>query len=255
MEKVCIVFVSNRAYLPKFQNTYRQLRENGKYVGDVVLIIGDDLTEDEIKEPGIMIAKFPEIKFSADFYKILTKVNTDGRNITKLFQWHKVHLFDIFFKKWEYVFYIDCGMKIFNDITPMINTRQENTLLAHSDSYPTYKHRLINQFDLTIQPFSNKLLNKYGKRLLLDYFQTGIMLYDTKIIEENTVKDLINLAEEFPITKTNEQAIMALYFTIIKPKWKQIQLEDKRTKYYDFCRRRNPLNKPYIIYKSEMVMK
>jgi hypothetical protein len=255
MEKICVVFVSNKGYLPKFYETYKQLRENGKYNGDVVLIIGDDLNENDIENTGIIVVKFPEIKFSENFYKVLDKVKTDGRNRTKLFQWHKLNLFNIFFKRWEYIFYIDCGMKIFNDITPMINTIKEGILLAHSDSYPTYKRKLIDQFDMTINPIANKLLKRFGKGVLIDYFQTGILLFDSKIIEENTIEELINLAEEFPITKTNEQGIMALYFTNIKPIWKQIPLEDKVTKYYDFCRRRNPYRKPYIIYKSDMIMK
>ena len=137
----------------------------------------------------------------------------------------------------------------------MINLRLENTLLAHSDSYPNYKRNLINSFDLNIQPFSNNLIKRFGKGLFVDYFQTGILLFDTKLIEENTQQELINLAEEFPITNTNEQAIIALYFILIKPRWKQIQLEGEKMKYYDFCRRQNPKNKPYIIYKSDLIMK
>jgi lipopolysaccharide biosynthesis glycosyltransferase len=255
MEKIAIVFVTNRLYYSKFKETYRQLRENGKYKGEVVLIIGDDLIDKEIEIPEIMIVKFPEIKFSENFYKFLSKVKTDGRNVTKLFQWHKLYLFDSFFKKWDYILYIDCGMKIFNDISPIINSKLENTLLAHSDSYPQYKRKLINQFDISIQPYSNSLIKRFGRGLFIDYFQTGILLFDTKLIGENTLIELINLAEEYPISNTNEQGIVALYFTNIKPKWKQIVLEDENTKYYDFCRRQNPKNKPYIIYKSDLIMK
>jgi len=256
MEKIAVVFVCNQVYFNKFRETYHQLRENGKYKGDVVLLIGNDIEEEEIKIEGLIVKKFKEIEFSEGFKKNLENVKTDGRNKTKLFQWHKLYLFNIYFKEWDFIFYIDCGMKIFNDITPMLDCRERGKILGHSDSYPLYKRKLYDQFDLTLKPFDKKLLGKFGLRgLAIDYPQTGILLYDTRIIELNTFDELKNLAEEFPNTKTNEQAIVALYFTNIRRLWKQIQLENNETKFYDFCRRMNPRNKPYIMYKSDLIMK
>lgn len=249
MEKIAVVFVCNKAYLQKFKTTYNQLIKYGKYNGEIVLVVGDDLKD--LKLPRITIVNFPEIKFSEEFNRNLRDVKTDRRNITKLFQWHKLYLFNTYFKQWDYILYIDCGMTILNDITPIINCREPDVLLAHSDSYPLYTSKLKDQFDSSNSLIYKKLEEKYN--LNIDYFQTGILLYNTKIIEEKTMDELIKLSEEFPITKTNEQAIMALYFTNIRPIWKQVPLEDEKTKYYDFCRRNNPLGKPYIIYKSNKV--
>ena len=37
--------------------------------------------------------------------------------------------------------------------------------------------------------------------LNIDYFQTTMMLYDTKIIKENTFNDLYDLTLEYPISR------------------------------------------------------
>jgi hypothetical protein len=247
----CVVFVCNKPYFTKFINTCNQLIIKGKYTGSICLVIGDDLCNYNlanfpfIKNNNIIVKHFPDIKFPDQFEKINNKVNTDGRNLTKKFQWHKMHLFNTYFKQWDYIFYLDCGMNIFSDITPILNECKENTLLAHSDAYPTYEWKLRDQFCKNNQLCYTKLSNTYN--LNIDYFQSTIMLYDTKIIEDNTFIDLINLAIQYPISKTNEQGIMALYFTNIKPLFKQIKIHNEYTHFYDFLSRNK--NNKYIMLK------
>jgi hypothetical protein len=247
----CVVFVCNKVYFDKFINSCNQLIENGKYNENICLVIGDDLYNDAlldcciIKNNNIIVKHFSDIKFPDQFDKINNKVNTDGRNLTKKFQWHKMHLFNTYFKQWDYIFYLDCGMNIFSDITPILNECAENTLLAHSDAYPIYEWKLIDQFCKNNQECYKKLSNTYN--LNVDYFQSGILLYDTKIIEDNTFTDLINLAIQYPISKTNEQGIMALYFTNIKPLFKQIKTHNDETYFYDFASRNK--NNKYIMLK------
>ena len=140
---VCVVFLCNKAYFSKFIKTCNELVTKGNYNGNICLVIGDDLYNDTllncdtIVKNNIIIKHFPDIIFSNDFLKINNKINTDGRNKTKKFQWHKLHLFNTFFKQWNYIFYLDCGITILSDITPMLNECTKNTLLAHSDAYPT----------------------------------------------------------------------------------------------------------------------
>jgi hypothetical protein len=73
------------------------------------------------------------------------------------------------------------------------------------------------------------------------------MLYDTSIIEDTTFQDLYNLSLEYPISRTNEQGITALYFTNIKPLWKQLKIKNNETYLYD-ARKRDESYK-YIINK------
>lgn len=248
---ICVVFVCNKVYFDKFIYTCNQLLTNGKYKGNICLVIGDDLRYDElldcdiIKNNNIMIKHFPDIKFLNDFLIINNTIHTDGRHLTKKFQWHKIHLFNTFFKQWNYIFYLDCGITIFSDILPIMNEITENTLLAHSDAYPCYEWKLHTQFDKNNMEYFTKLNNRYN--LDIDYFQTTMMLYDTKIIENDTYDNLLTLLNEYPISTTNEQGIIALYFTNIKPLFKQIKTHNEHTYFYDFHSRNN--DNKYIMLK------
>jgi hypothetical protein len=242
----------DKLYFKKFIYTCNQLVKNGKYNGTICLVIGDDLLNDKmldcdiIKNNNIIIKHFPNIQFPKEFLEINNNIISDGRNLTKKFQWHKLNFFNTYFKQWRYVFYLDCGMTIFSDISPILNEITEHKIVAHSDAYPTYERRLHGQFCKRNTECFTKLNNTYN--LNVDYFQTGIMLYDTEIITENTYDDLLNLTYEYPISIANEQAIIALYFTNVRPLFKQIKTRDETTYYYDALSR-NPNNK-YIMLKS-----
>lgn len=246
----CVVFVCNKKYFHAFMKTCNQLFTYGKYDGDVCLVIGNDLVNDDllkcdfIIKNKIIIKYFPDITFSNEFLEINRSINATC-NLTKPFQWHKLHLFQTYFKLWDYIFYIDCGMTIFSDITPMLNEVTENTLLAHSDAYPTYEWKLHRQFCNRNKQLYDNLCSTYD--LNIDYFQTGIMLYHTNIITNDTFTDLLQLSMKYPISKTNEQGIIALYFTNIKPLFKQIKTNNNETYFYD-CLSRNTNNK-YIMLK------
>jgi len=248
MDKICCVYTCNSAYLNDFKISVDQLLKNGKFNSDIVLIIGDDLeletiiNDEFIKSKGIIVKKFKNITFPFEINNKLESIKVDGRNIHKKFQWHKIYVFDVFFKKWDYVFYLDCGMKIHNSIDKILNTRKEGCFIAQSDNYPNNGWDLAIQFDKT-DPLFDILNKKYS--LNIDYPQTGIMLFDTSIISETLIKDLINLTCDFPITRTNEQGIIALYFTNIDKRWVRIAEGDEEIYYYSSFRIHN--DKKYII--------
>lgn len=248
---ICVVFLCDKLYFNKFINTCNQLITNGKYKGNICLVIGDDLYNDKlldcdiIKKHNIIIKYFPNIKFTNEFLDIQKRMIRSPHWFQKKFQFHKLHLFNIYFKQWDYIFYLDCGINIFHNISPIINEITENTLLAHSDAYPIYEWKLHNQFDKTQTEYFMKLNNTYN--LNIDYFQTTMMLYDTKIIENTTYDNLLNLLIEYPISITNDQGIIALYFTNIKPYFKQIKLHNDDIYFYDYLSRNN---KNYIMLKS-----
>jgi hypothetical protein len=248
---ICVVFTVNKPYFDKFIYTCNQLITNGNYKGEICLVIGDDLQNDEllncnfIRNHNIAIKHFPSIKVTKSFMDIQEKMIRPPHWFQKMFQFHKFYLFDTFFKKWDYIFYLDCGISIFSDISPLINEMSENTILAHSDAYPTYEWKLHNQFDKTNTEYFTRLNDTFN--LNIDYFQTTIMLYDTNIIQNDTVDNLINLLKTYPISITNDQGIIALYFTNVNPLFKQIKTHNDSTYFYDYLSR-NPNNK-YIMLK------
>jgi hypothetical protein len=139
-------------------------------------------------------------------------------------------------------------MTIYRPIQPIIELRKTNRLLAHQDSFPEYNWTLAGQFENT----SSQIYSILEKRYNLNdkyYFQTGIMLFDTNIIKNDTFEKLYSLAVEFPMSKTNEQGIMNLYF-ISNNVYEPIPISNSETYYYDFCSRFP--DKGYIITARDM---
>ncbi len=247
----CCVFICNKNYFDKFIYTCNLLVTKGNYKGDICLVIGDDLQNDPllysdlIIKHNIKIIHFPNITFDSSFIETQQNLKRADHWFGKLFQYHKLHLFNIFFKNWNYIFYIDCGITIFSDITPILNEATPNTLLAHSDSYPHYEWKLSIQFNQLHELFP-KLQSQYN--LEIDYFQTTIMLFDTNLIENNTFNNLYQLTLEYPISNTNDQGIISLYFTCIKPFYKQLRIKNDNIYFYDYLSRDHSFH--YIMLKA-----
>lgn len=248
---VCAVFLCDKPYFSKFLDTCNQLIHTGRYKGDICLVIGDDMRHDDVLNCDTILANriqvkhFPNFRFSDEFRRMQESLNRGPHWVRKLFQYHKLHLFDAFFKQWDYVFYLDCGIKIFGDVAPIIAEAKANTLLAHSDAYPRYEWKLRDQFDTTQKAAYLDLASRYN--LNIDYFQTTMMLFDTRIIEPDTVENLRKLALHYPISITNDQGVIALYFTNIKPVFEQIRTNNETTNFYAYSMWDR--TKPYIMTK------
>ena len=243
---LCVVFVCNFRYLDKFIMTCENLIEIGEYTGPIVLVVGDDLPNigehPFIQERGIQILRCPDIKFPPKVFADIQHTNNAcGKSGFKLFQYHKFHIFTPFFKQWEYVFYIDCGTKIYAPIAPILACIKPGTLLAHSDAYPEYKWRLEHQF-----PVNQSLYCELAKEwdLNADYFQSTIMLFDTGLIKNDTLDSLYKLTTKYTNSGTNDQGVLNLYFM---DTWEQIPIGDAETYYYDFNIRYQ--DRPYIMTK------
>ena len=250
MESTCVVLVSDYAYLAKATKTIVSLRLQGQYSGPICLIIGDDLHNHEIlKQPlferlGILFLHFPNLTLPDETLTLMKNLDRPSHWFPKRFQFHKFHLFHPFFKQWQRIFYLDAGLTILNPIQPILDSWRPKKLLAHSDGFPTFQWTLRDQF-VPVSPYSEQLSERFD--LDINYPQTTILLFDSSILDENTLPDLYSLLLEFPTAKTNDQAIIALYFTSIRKVWHQIPTGDDTTNYYDYKSREN--GKPYIILK------
>lgn len=265
-DKICVVFVCNLPYYNKFRLTCYSLLTIGCYKGDIVLIVGDDLydaennhfliNDDFIEHYKINVKYFPEYKFTDEFIEKQKMLQRDRFWFDKRFQFHKFHLFDTYFKQWDYIFYMDCGMHIFSDIGPIIDERKPDKLIANRDGVdnetaafcvpetPGEGLKIGDQFVKT-EPGFTILRTNYN--IKLPYFQTTMMIYDTNIINENTKSELYRLLFTYPFSITNDQAIIALYFTQEKPCWEQIRRKKGDLYYYDYVR---CVNNRYIMVKS-----
>ena len=104
MTNTCVVFLCDKAYFDKFIYTCNQLITNGNYKGNICLVIGDDLLNDvllecdTIKNNNIIIKHFPNIQFDDKFLNLQRNMNRPPHWFIKMFQFHKLHLFNTFFK-------------------------------------------------------------------------------------------------------------------------------------------------------------
>ena len=126
----------------------------------------------------------------------LKTFNDPNRNKTKKFQWHKLHLFDEYLKNWDYIFYLDINMNIHYDLNKILDISPTNCFMARVDTYPNYDRELKSQFDQTHSLFA--MLEENYKLEVQNYFQTGVMYFDTNIIEKNTKNEIINLVKTYP---------------------------------------------------------
>lgn len=250
-DKICVVLLCNASFFQKMIYTLNGIRTKG-YFGDVCIVIGDDLKDSNLlNHPLLTVSNtyakhFSDIHFNESFMNAFNAIERAPLWRDKIFQYHKLHLFNVYFKQWDFIFYIDAGATVLGNIQPIIDSRKNKKLLAHSDAYHTYVWRLRDQFDKNHKDF-DRLQKTYD--LDIDYPQTTIMLYDTSIIEDATSKDLITLAEKWNFSITNDQGIIALCFTNVKNVWEQISLGDNITWYYDFMIRDHKKDKSHLILK------
>ena len=123
-------------------------------------------------------------------------------------------------KNWDYVFYLDINMYIHSDINPILELTPDDCFMARADTYPNYDRDLNTQFDQT-HPLYLELEKNYDLSVS-DYFQTGVMYFDTRIISDQTKDQIISLVNKYPITKTNEQGILNLYYYLQEKKYREL---------------------------------
>jgi len=249
--QIAVCVVANFKYLYKnFPRIYTQLRTNGKYSGEILVITNilcpTFLIKYLKKNNKVSVLRFKKIVFDSKAEQSLSNLSIgSNRHINKNFQWYKLHLFSKKIKQWKYIFYLDINMHIHDDIKPILDIKPKNKIYARSDGYPTYNWQLSSQFDIN-HPKFQKLSESFNLKITT-YFQTGVMYFDTGIIEQNTYSELIALVNKYPFSITNEQGILNLYFIFIKNNFEELahEVENKITYFYWLIE-----NKDVIISKA-----
>lgn len=254
--KYAITLCSNNNYIIRAINLIQQIKTIGKWNHDIIFFYDNELDKqyiDLLQRFNIIIKEFPKIDVSVP-QKILNRATMlDYPARDKTFQYHKFYTFDTYFKQWDRILYIDCGIHIYGPLQRMFNIDPGQTLMAHNNNtYPILTWKLNHEFELRNETnIVNTLYQNFGTELDNLYsFQSTIMLYNTSIIENNMVDDLIYLMNKYPISKANDQGIFNLYFVAIKKIWKQIPTYDCDGFLYDFLERDNNNYTNYLMLKD-----
>ena len=249
----CVLFVCNKAYLRRMLDTLYQVRRFGRYRGDVVVVVGDDL-KDQLQSlsshPLRLIPQyFPDLNLDQLKSRISGVAVSDGREYTKVFQWHKMYCFHPFLRKWKRVLYLDSGMHVYHSLAPFFALETEGKLVAHSDAFPEFSQTLAGQFNMALFPELEKEMRSRFD-LKVDYFQSTFLLYETSLIRDGDFDSLLKLANTYYNSRTNEQAIMNLLFTCERRAWLPLATARQGKWFlYDFFEREGRRSMEYIMLK------
>jgi hypothetical protein len=247
-------------YISRAFNTIMNARKIGEWKDDIVLLVSSVLfNSEEVKETAnmmnVILREVPNRNFDTilDVWKKHRHSSDEDLNyvLPRGFMYNKFHVFNIFFKKWEYVFYIDAGMHIHYSMERFkIACKPSNCIYAHSDAYPMFEWKLKRQFCMDLfdtMEEEKELVDSYN--LNVDYFQGTMFIFDTNIIKPTTVDRLFYLSEKYPVTMRMDQGILNLYFTCERKLWKQIPIKDSIGFLYDFRERDGYKGRDYAMLK------
>lgn len=239
------VIVTDFNYFTKAKRTIIDLRTKGNWSKDIVLITIDFKSNTNFKDfYNITEISFPLI----DKTNLLLKIgengfsNSDKREITKLNQWEKLHVFDDYFMKWERVIFLDAGLRVLDDVKYLLELNYKNKILAPKDgkydNYNLFKCQLSYDNSDTIE----KVKNDFGENIFNEtYFLNCIWIYDTNILKLCDKKQMIEAMNIYTLCRTNEMGVMNLLLRFKYNLWEPFPLTISSGKFlFDWCELNNP---------------
>lgn len=247
--------ITDEKYFKKAKITIRDLRLKGNWSGPIVLATIDfNLNKNFIDYYGITEVKFPPI----DKSEMLKKIGPNGfsigdkREINKVNQWEKLHIFDEYFTQWERVVYLDAGLRILDNVKHLLNLDYKNRILAPIDG-TLFKTQIC--YDNT--ELVSELLNEYGNEILeKKHMLNCVWIYDTNILDVCNKSQLIQIMNKYPLCKCNEMTAMNLLLNFKYKLWKPFpekasndkflfewsELNRKETDWRDYCLIKYPVS-------------
>lgn len=247
MKRVIIVFADAKEK-ERAQSTCKMVRQQGGWNGDLIFLgIGKGLGKEGwmekwqiqlVSRPMLDVSFLLEIRSKFPF-----ESTWDGRETKKLIQFSKFWVFDKFFRQWDVILYLDAGMHVYRPIFPLFQLFQPGKLVALDDRFPfdDENKTFLRQFDSCIPDAFKEI--EYWIRKTENYFLNCMWICCSSLIREETISDLLRLTRRFPISKTNEMAIMNLYF---QKAWIPLPTEKN---FFDWTQRGSKKPEDYILLK------
>lgn len=241
------VLVSDYNYFYKACTTINDLVTVGRWNGDIVLITIDfDLSKNYIFSENLIEKKFPLI----DKTNLLNEIGPDGfsnsdkREIYKLNQWEKLHVFDDYFLQWKRVVFLDSGLRVLDDVKYILDLDYENKILAPMDGKQMTRdpnaifkyqldHENINKINLVKTDFGEDIFEK-------THMLNCMWIYDTNILKICNKQQLIDAMNKYTLCRTNEMVIMNLLFHFKYNLWKEFPPKTSTNKFlFEWCETNN----------------
>jgi hypothetical protein len=235
------VLITDLNYFNKAKRTIIDLRTKGNWYKEIVLITIDFNLNTNFKD----FYQITEVKFPLiDKSKLLEKIGqngfndtTDKREIYKLNQWEKLHIFNNYFSQWQRVVYLDAGLRVLEDVKYLLEIPYKNKIIAPKDGKlyedPAFKYQISSDNQELIESFKNE----FGESSLeSNYFLNCMWIYDTDILKNCDKGQLIDAMNKYTFCKTNEMGIMNILFHFKYKLWDTLPIQASNGKYlFDWC--------------------
>jgi len=238
--------VTDLNYFSKARRTIIDLRTKGNWHGDIVLItLNFDLNTNFKDYYNVTEKKFPQIDKSILRFKIGESGfvdTTDKREINKLNQWEKLHVFDDYFSKWSRVVFLDAGLRLLDDVKYLLEIDYKNKILAPKDG-KLYEDQSFNcQLSYDKPDLIDSLKSEFGEKILNSNYMLNCMwIYDTNILKLCGKNQLIEAMNKYTFCKTNEMGIMNILFSFKYNLWERLPIKASNGKIlFDWCELNNP---------------
>jgi hypothetical protein len=239
------VLVTDLNYLIKAKRTIIDLRTKGNWQKDIIIITIDFNLNANFKDfYNIINIHFETIDKSLLLNKIGENgfSNSDKREIMKLNQWEKLHVFDHYFMEWQRVIYLDAGLRVLDDVKYLLDLDYKNKILAPKDGRYNCYNLFKCQLSYDNPDIIEKVKNDFGDNILNEnYFLNCIWIYDTNILKLCDKKQLIEAMNTYTLCRTNEMGIMNLLLRFKYNLWEPFPLKSSSGKFlFDWCELNNP---------------
>jgi hypothetical protein len=241
-DNTIFVLITDEKYFYKAKVTINDLRTLGNWRNNIILITIDfDLEDDYKLYNNITELKFPLIDKSLLLNKIGSNgfSNSDKREINKLNQWEKLHIFDDYFLKWNRVVFLDAGLRVLDDVKYLLELDYKNRLLAPNDASPNFNadQNFKNQLSWDNLDLIELVKNDFGEAIFdSQHMLNCIWVYDTNILKICNKLQLIEAMNKYTLCKTNEMGIMNLLFHFKYNLWREFPLKASSGKYlFEWC--------------------
>jgi hypothetical protein len=239
------VIVTDSNYFNKAKRTVIDLRSKGNWKDDIVIITIDFKLNKNFKDFYNII----EVQFdSIDKSEILNKIgengfsNSDKREIHKLNQWEKLHVFDDYFMQWDRVIFLDAGLRILHDVKYLLELDYKGKILAPKDGKFYENQPFKSQLSYDNEELIEKVKTDFGDNIFNEiYFLNCIWIYDTNILRLCDKKQMIEAMNTYTLCKTNEMGIMNLLLRFKYNLWEPFPFKISCGKIlFDWCELNNP---------------
>jgi len=254
-DKTVFVLITDYKYFNKAKVTINDLRTLGNWHNEIILITIDFNLEDSYK----VVNNVKEVKFPLiDKTLLLKKIgpngfsNSDKREINKLYQWEKLHVFDDYFLNWDRVVFLDAGLRVLDDVKYLLELDYKGHLWAPNVAAPYFQSDKIFKHQLSFDNLEtiDLIKNDFGEDIFDSQHMLNCMwVYDTSILKICNKTQLIEAINKYTACKTNEMGIMNLLFHFKYHLWKEFPIKAPNGKYlFEWCEKNHPFHTTWKDY-------